>query len=226
MTGPALTGLLVLHIVGGTVGLVAGLVAMIGRKGGPLHARAGTWFFSSMMLMAGSAAVLAAAEPDRLSLLSGVLTGYLVFTSWRTARRRQGRPEVADWAGLGVAVLCFAAYVQGAAAATAAPGGELDGFPAPVFLAFGALAALGALTDLRVFLGPALAYRGRIARHLWRMCVAYFLAATSLFLGQQDDVFWFMAGSPVLFVPSIATLAFMAYWLVRNRLPRRAKGAA
>ena len=127
---------------------------------------------------------------------------------------------------MGVALLCFGAYVQGAVAATAAPGGELDGFPAPVFLAFGALAALGVLTDLLAHLGPALAYRNRIARHLWRMCVAYFLAATSLFLGQQDDVFWFMAGSPVLFAPSIATLGFMIYWLVRNRWPRRTRGAA
>lgn len=226
MMSSVLMGLLVLHIAGGTIGLVAGLVAMIGRKGSTLHARAGTWFFGAMMLMAVSAAVLAAAEPDRLSLLSGVLTGYLVFSSWRTARRREGRAQLADWAGLGVALLCVGAYVQGAASAAAAPGGELDGFPPPVFIAFGALAALGALTDLLVYLGPALDYRRRIARHLWRMCVAYFLAATSLFLGQQDDVFWFMAGSKVLFLPSIATLGFMAYWLVRNRMSRRAKGAA
>lgn len=223
---PVLTGLLVLHIAGGSIGLVAGLVAMIGRKGATLHARAGNWFFGAMMLMAVSAAVLAAVEPDRLSLLSGVLTGYLVFSSWRTARRRQGQAQLADWAGLGVALLCLSAYVHGAATAAATPGGELDGFPAPVFIAFGALAALGALTDLLTFLQPALTYRRRIARHLWRMCVAYFLAATSLFLGQQDDVFWFMAGSPVLFLPSVATLGFMAYWLIRNEWPGRKKGSA
>lgn len=47
------------------------------------------------------------------------------------------------------------------------------------------------------------------------MCVAFFLAATSLFLGQQDDVFFFMEGSPLLFVPSLATLIFMVFWLIR-----------
>lgn len=224
--GSVLTTLLVVHIAGGAIGLASGLVAMIARKGGPQHARAGTWFFGSMMLMATSAAILAAVEPDKLSLLSGVLTGYLVFSSWRTARRGKNRASFADWAALGVALACCGAYAQGAAAASAAPSGTSDGFPAAAFLAFGALAGLGIVTDLLTYLRPTPAYRSRIARHLWRMCVAYFLAATSLFLGQQDDVFWFMAGSPLLFVPSIATLLFMAYWLVRNRLPRRTRGAA
>ncbi len=42
-------------------------------------------------------------------------------------------------------------------------------------------------------------------------------AATSLFLGQQDDVFPFMVGAPVLSISSLTMLDFLAYWLVKVR---------
>jgi len=66
----------------------------------------------------------------------------------------------------------------------------------------------------------------RIARHLWRMCFALFIAATSFFLGQTQ-------GSPaqvfpeplrqgaVLAIPVLLVLLLMFYWLARVLFTQR-----
>ena len=60
-----------------------------------------------------------------------------------------------------------------------------------------------------------------IARHLWRMCFALFFACANFFLGQQKVMPAFMHGSPFLFVPEIAVLALMIFWLIRVRFANR-----
>ena len=56
----------VVHVGGGAVGLVSGAIAVIARKGGRLHRRAGTVFVVSMVVMAVFACYLAIAIPDQL----------------------------------------------------------------------------------------------------------------------------------------------------------------
>ncbi len=71
----------------------------------------------------------------------------------------------------------------------------------------------------------------RIARHLWRMCAALFIATGSFFLGQQKVMPEWMQGSPLLFVPALAPLVLMIFWLIRIRFtgryarPKRAEPA-
>jgi hypothetical protein len=60
----------------------------------------------------------------------------------------------------------------------------------------------------------------RIARHLWRMCLALFFAAAFFFLGQQKVTPPFLRGSPVLVMLAVAPLALMVVWLVRVRLTK------
>jgi hypothetical protein len=50
------------------------------------------------------------------------------------------------------------------------------------------------------------------------MCVAFFIATGSFFLGQQDVMPQVVRGSPILFVLAFAPFAVMAFWLVRLRL--------
>ncbi len=40
-----------IHIAAGIVALGAGTLAVAGRKGGAMHARAGTWFFAAMLVL-------------------------------------------------------------------------------------------------------------------------------------------------------------------------------
>ncbi len=55
----AAEAVLILHIGGGTVGMISGAAALLARKGGRWHRVAGTTFFASMLIMAtiGAAAL-------------------------------------------------------------------------------------------------------------------------------------------------------------------------
>jgi hypothetical protein len=81
-----------------------------------------------------------------------------------------------------------------------------------LFVIIGTLATVG---DLRLLLRRGIAGRARLARHLWRMCAALFIAAGSLFLGQQQVFPASLRGSPWLFVPELAILALLLFWLCR-----------
>jgi hypothetical protein len=208
------------HIAAGTLALAAGTGALIYRKGGRDHAGWGNWFFGSMLAMAGSGGVLAAINGDPVTAIIGVFTCYLLATSWTVAQ-----PAYAGNAriGVGLAVLglaCAAGEYACAWAAANSANGRIGVYDPTVPIVFGSLALLAVALDVNMLLRGALALRQRIARHLWRMCAAFFLAAASLFLGQQDDVFFFMAGSPVLFLPPFAILATMIYWIFRMRYGR------
>lgn len=208
---------LAFHIGAGTTALVAGTGALVYRKGGADHGRWGTWFFWSMLAMAGLGASIAAAKPDRPTTLAGVITTYLVVTSWAAIRRRDGKAGWAELAGFFFALACCGIGIALGQIAGGNPNGTIDGYPPAICYVFASLAGLAAVLDLNVLMRRKIGPAQRIARHLWRMCVAFFLAAASLFLGQQDDVFWFMEGSPLLFIPPFVILAVMLFWIIRMR---------
>ena len=209
---------LVLHVGGASVGLASGAVAMAARKGGRLHRAAGNVFFVSMLTMSGVAAIVSPMLPDRISAVAGLFTFYLTATAWATVRRGPGEAgffEVgAMFGGLGVATLFLAL----ARIAAMQPGGVLEGQSYEIGVAFGLIALLAAALDLRVVQRGGLSGTPRIARHLWRMCLALFMATGSFFLGQQQVMPEVVRGSPILFIPALAPLAAMVFWLVRVRV--------
>jgi hypothetical protein len=201
------------HIASGILAISAGTAAVAARKGGPLHARAGTWFFASMLVLGITAAVL---EPFRTppgSPVGGILVCYFVATSWVTARRRDGttgRFEIIACAGVLVAAALM--VWSGVTGASTTPVGR-----GPIFV-FAGVCLLAGLLDLNAILRARLTYVQRISRHLWRMCVAFFIATGSFFLGQQDVMPKAVRGSLILFVLAFAPFGVMAFWLVRVRL--------
>ena len=219
MAGNAISmPLLILHIASGLIALLSGLLAMSSRKAGNgRHAQAGDYYYLSMSVMTVSAAILTIWEPDRLTLGAAIWTFYLVHTSRSAALERSGQMDATWRWTLPLGVLATIIFMHGGWVALSEPNEEFQGMPATAFFIFGSGALLAILFDVSLFWRSRLSQRQRIARHLWRMVVAYFLAVTSLFLGQQDDVFPFMAGSPVLLLPSILTLAFLIFWIVRVR---------
>jgi uncharacterized membrane protein len=205
------------HVVAGSAALLAGAAALSVRKGGRLHARAGTVFFTSMLAMAGTGALIAAAKPERGTAAIGVFTCYLVATAWTSARRRDGRAGGFERAGLAVALACAAAMLGFGLLASASPTGRFDSLPAAAHYPFALLAALAAFLDLNFLLRGRIARHQRIARHLWRMCAALAIAAFSFFLGQQDEFPAAWRGLAIWFAPPFAVLGAMAFWLVKVR---------
>jgi uncharacterized membrane protein len=205
------------HVAAGSAGLLAGAAALAVRKGGTLHARAGTIFFVAMLAMAGTGAAIAAFISERGTAVIGLFTCYLVATSWVTARRRDGQAGGFERAGLAVALACAAAMLSFGLLAANSPTGKFDSLPAAAHYPFAFLAALAAGLDLNFILRGRLQRHQRIARHLWRMCAALAIAAFSFFLGQQDEFPAAWRGLAIWFVPPLAVLAAMVFWLVRVR---------
>jgi hypothetical protein len=205
-----------IHIASGLLALPAGTVAVAARKGGRLHARAGTIFFGSMLVLGITASLL---EPYRVppgSPIGGLMVCYFTATAWVAARRRDGRT------GWFEKIACAAAFATAALMAWAAATGASTTpvGPRPIYIMAG-VCLLAGLLDLNSILRAPLSQRQRVARHLWRMCIAFFIATGSFFLGQQDVLPAALRGSPILLVPAFAPFAVMAFWLVRVRLGNR-----
>lgn len=213
----AADALLYLHIAGGFVGLLSGALALVSRKGGRTHRIAGVVFVVAMTIMASIGAAVAPflPIPQRANVIAGLLTLYLVGSGWSAMRRTQ-----AGRAGLVVAVTTAGAGILWAVQASYSPTGTLDGSPPQAFYVFIVMGMMGAIGDVRLLVKGRLTGAPRLSRHLWRMCAALFIASGSFFLGQQDLMPKWMRGSPWLFVPALAPLAVMVYWLIRNRLPK------
>lgn len=216
----AAEAILLLHIGGGTLGMISGTVAVLAEKGGRLHRFAGTVFFGAMLVMASIGAAVSPFLHDRVSTVAGVMTLYLLATAWMTVRRPEGMIGGFEKAGFVAALAIVAAGLTFALMAQNSPRGMIDAAPPQAFYVFMTVGTFAAASDLKVILKGGIAGAPRIARHLWRMCTAWFVASGSFFLGQQKVMPAFMHGSPLLFIPALAPLAFLIFWMIRVRLTR------
>lgn len=211
-----------LHIGGGAVGLMSGAAALVFRKGARAHRSAGAVFVASMLIMSGIGAAVAPFLPERLSILGGWMAFYLVATGWLTVWRpagTAGRLEVvALLAAVGLVVLT--AGLTRVAAND--PSATVDGQPWQGLVLFGVVAPLAAIGDLRLLLSGGVTGARRLTRHLWRMCMALLIAATSYFLGQPDFLPGLIRGTGWVHVPPLAILLALVYWLVRVQWRQRA----
>ena len=208
--------LLPIHISAGVIGLVSGAVALYARKGAKLHRKGGIIFVYAMMIVAITGTVMGAFLSEMAAVLPGALTFYLVLTSFFTVRR----PFVLKfpWIDLGAMLLGLTvgiASVRFVIEALDGATGETEGGLAVTYFMFGVAALLGTLGDLRVLLARGIHGAHRIARHLWRMCFALFLAAISLFIGQAQVFPEPLPNSGLLPIPVLLVLLFMFYWLAR-----------
>ena len=205
-----------IHIASGVLALPAGTFAIAARKGGRLHARAGTMFFGTMLVLGITAALLEPYRNPPGSPIGGLIVCYFVATSWMAARRRDGRPGRFEYlacaAALGLGGLMLYGAFSGAGSTPVGQG--------PVF-AMSGLVLLAGLLDLNAIVRAPLTQQQRIARHLWRMCFAFFIATGSFFLGQQDVLPAALHRSPILFVLAFTPFAVMAFWLVKVRFGKR-----
>jgi hypothetical protein len=209
-----MNAVMAIHIAGGTIAVAAGAVAAFVRKGGVTHASAGIGFSVSMLVLGITAAMLEPFRSPPGSPVGGIMVCYFVLTGWMTSRRRERRPGWIEKSACAL-VLAGAALIawSGFAGATT-PAGR-----GPVF-AFAGLCLLAGLLDLNAIWHSKPTPAQRLSRHLWRMCVAFFIATGSFFLGQQDVLPKAVRGSPLLFVLAFAPFGVMLFWLMRLRFAK------
>ena len=208
--------MVVLHIVAGSVALLAAVVALAVTKGASLHRRSGTAYVMAMLVMGLSGAGIAATRGVTISVIAGLLAAYLVTTGWLTVRLPVARMRAVLVIGLLVAL---AIAVAGLNSGLRALGTPAEGFApetstAP-YLVFGSLALIGAALDARLLRVGHIAGRQRLARHLWRLLAALVMANAAFFLGQADEFPVAMRQPLLLAMPVLVSLLLIPYWLVR-----------
>ena len=204
------------HIAGGVGAVAAGVGALAFRKGGRRHRRAGTVFFVAMLTLGGTAAVIGLVLREPGNVFGGLFVCYLVATAWMTVRRPPGAVGGFEVVAM-LTVLAMASFgVLGAMQALSGQGARAL-VAAAVTIA--ALAAVAALADVSVILRRGLAGAQRITRHLWRMCVAFAMAAGA-FVTQPS---MFPRPIPILLAAALLPLALMVFWLLRVALTDRFK---
>ena len=208
------------HIVAGSVALVSGYVALFAPKGARVHRRGGLVFAFAMLAMASLGATMAALQAGEGSVIAGVITCYLVITGL-VAVRRPGwwspRLDVAlTLLALGVGLTSLALGFD----TLWSPSGRRDGLPPFPFFMFGVVGLLAGAGDVRMLRAGGVRGARRLARHLWRMCWALWIAATSFFFGQAQVIPKPVRIMPLLAVPVLAVMVTMLYWLWRVRVRR------
>jgi hypothetical protein len=213
--------LLTAHIGGGSLGMASGTVSMIARKGGRLHRQAGNVFFAAMLSMSLVGATVAPFLPEAqwTNTMAGVFTFYLVTSAWLTAKRRDA--EVGHGEAALVLVPIALATVALTLALARSPTGEHS-----IIGVFAGLSLFAAALDVRAILSGGLSGPSRTSRHIWRISLALFVAMGSFFLGQPKFVPQILKDTGLNFVPPLATLALLVFWMIRVRLPRRRRKAA
>ena len=209
--------ILLLHIASGTLGMLSGFVTVFLRKGSRRHGLAGNVFVVSMMSLGATGVYLATLKHQPGNILGGAFTFYLVTTAWLTARRRDVGTSLFDWGAL-LVVLGVAAFemTYGLEAAMSPTGLKYDYPPWP-YLLFGFIALLATAGDIRMIVRGGVAGTQRLARHLWRMCFALFIAAASVFLARQQLFPAILQRTGVLVFLSVLPLLLLIFWLFRVR---------
>ena len=215
--------MLSVHILAGLISLGAGAVALIAAKGGGLHRRSGLIFASAMVVMAllGAAIAISRGAAPSINVPAGLTTAYLVITALTTVRAPAWWSRRLETGTALFGLIAGAACVVLGVVTLATAVGASKGMAYPLFL-FGAVGLGGGMADFKAMRSGGLRGIPRLRRHLWRMCLALFVATGSFFLGQAKVFPAVIRESGILAVPVFAVLAAMVYWLWRVRERRTA----
>ena len=217
--------LLPIHIAAGALAMVLGAVALSAKKGGNIHRRVGRIFVYAMVVMGITAGMLGVRNGDADgNVVAAVMTIYFVSTALMTVRPASAWTGRINVAGLVVAValalLAIVGGINGVSSDSLSPGGVPNRTIGVMSFILATVLLLSAAGDVRIMRSGPLRGGQRLARHLWRMCFALFIAAGSFFSIRERVATLlpepFTTG-PMRALPILLLFGAMFYWLWRVR---------
>jgi uncharacterized membrane protein len=216
--------LLSIHIVAGALAIVLGAVALLAPKGATLHRRSGLLFVFAMLTMGISGSVLALRQSlTNANVLGGFMSAYFVVTALTTVRPASSWNRRLNVAALAVAIALALVEISFGVKAFASPRGTINGVPFFMLFFLATITTLAAAGDVRVMRSGALRGGPRLARHLWRMCFALFIAAGSFFSirARVARILPEPLTTPMMrALPVVLIFLAMFYWMWRVRSRR------
>jgi hypothetical protein len=213
--------MLPIHIVAGALAIVLGGIALTTRKGATVHRGAGLLFVYAMLTMGISGSLLALRQNwTNANVMGGFMSAYFVVTGLTTVRPMAGWTRWINLAALAVAVGLALVQFRLGIIAFNSPRRALAGVPFFMLFFLGTITALAAVGDVRALRAGALRGSPRLARHLWRMCFALFIAAGSFFSIRSRVARVLpdpLTTAPMRALPVLLIFVAMFYWLWRVR---------
>jgi uncharacterized membrane protein len=217
--------LLSIHIAAGGLAIVLGAVALLVKKGGTIHRRSGLLFVYAMLVMGTSASVLGLRHGlTDGNVMGGLIAVYFVGTALTTVRPPSTWTRRINAAALTFALGLSLVMIAGGVKAVNTPRVSSGGVPfrtiAVMSFVLATVLLLAAIGDVRIMRFGLPRGGPRLARHLWRMCFALFIAAGSFFSIRKRVATIlpepFTTG-PMRALPILLLFGAMFYWLWRVR---------
>jgi uncharacterized membrane protein len=216
--------LLPIHIAAGGLAMILGGLALAASKGAKLHRQTGLLFVYAMLTMGITGSILALRQSlTNSNALGGFTSAYFVVTALTTVRAVSAWTRRLNSVALLVAITLFTIETGLGLKALASPDGTLNGVPFFMLFFLATVTALAAAGDVRSMRMGTLPAAPRLARHLWRMCFALFIAAGSFFSirARVAKILPEPFTTPTMrALPIAMVFASMFYWLWRVRTRR------
>lgn len=202
---------LIIHVIGGTVGLIAGFWNMIAKKGDAKHRMVGKVFSISMLGAGLSALVLSVMNPNLFLFMVGIFTVYMVLTGNRYLKLKMlaqnQKPKMMDWT-LTMIMLLAGVLLLGLGMRILLNSNAFG----LVYLTFGFLGLMFVRQDVTNYSGKSLLLNYWLLEHLQRMTGA-FIASSTAFLVVNAS--YLPASIPIFvywLVPSLVVTPLIVKW--------------
>jgi hypothetical protein len=178
-----------------------------------------------MVVLGLTAAGIGTYESRPGQVFAGLFAAYLVLSAMATVKPLPGIGRRFNVAMMVLAFGYAVALLYSGVTEWLDPTVRVVGRPRVVPpLVVGTVILLAAIGDLRALRAGGLQGSRRLARHLWRMCFALFVATGSFFLGQMRFVPEPVRIVPLLLVLAFAPILFLFYWMWRVRVRSYSSG--
>lgn len=187
--------MLIVHITCGFTSLITGGIAMIVKKGGRVHKKAGKIFFYAMLGVSFSAVTIASLKWNTFLLTIGIFAFFQNYSGYRSIKNKSLKPSRLDWVVLAVAtvnglLMIYSMHI--------------------VLMVFGGISTSLAIGDFRIFLltmrNKEIKKQQWLLRHIGYMIGAYIATFTAFLVVniKHFEPAWLPWLAPtVLFVPVI-----------------------
>jgi uncharacterized membrane protein len=225
---PGMHMLLPIHVAAGALAIVLGFAALVVKKGGTVHRRSGLLFVYAMLVMGATASILEfVRSAAATNLVAALMSVYFAGTALTTVRPPSRWTRMINVAALtvaaGVAFMSIAGGVKAVSSSGLSPGGVPFRTIGVMSFVLAIVLLLAAAGDVRIMRSGMPRGGPRLARHLWRMCFAMFIAAGSFF-SIRERVAKILpppfTSGPMRALPILLLFGAMFYWLWRVRSRR------
>jgi uncharacterized membrane protein len=201
--------IILIHATFGGLALLTGLIAIIAKKGSPIHKKSGLFFFYSMLISAIIAMFVAVLPKHESPFLFsiGIFSSYLILTGFRAMRFKKAIPDlkmdkIISMVMLATGILMILLPLI------------LTKSINIVLAVFGAIGAILSFRDLKLYQNHEKLKSGWLKLHLGKMIGGYIASVTAFVVVNN-----YFSGIYNWFIPSIIGVPYIFYWF--NKLNKK-----